>query len=70
VLGEVLVCELPGLVRRGTVLPGQKPMVGEHMSTPDDPDATQEFDPFEDEDQDNPVPPNPFPYLPPTAILP
>jgi hypothetical protein len=56
-LGVVLVRELPGVVPRRAVLPGpeQIPMTrSKDMS--EDPDATQEFDPFKDDDVDHDQP--------------
>jgi hypothetical protein len=70
-LGPVLVRDLPGVVRRGPVLPGSIQMKERDKMTAPEDDATVELDPFEDEgDPVLTVRENPFPYLPRWAILP
>jgi hypothetical protein len=70
VFRPVLVRKLPGLVRRWPVLPGQAQIrmnQEKEMTTPEDPEETQEFDPFtDDEDQDD----DPVPVPAEVAILP
>jgi hypothetical protein len=57
-LGFFLVRELPGVVPRRAVLPGPEPIrMTRSTDMSEDPDATQEFDPFkDDEDLDHEQP--------------
>ena len=78
-LGTVLVREMPGVVRRGALLPVPTVLRFQEDKMSRDLEETQEFDPFGDEDEDrdedrdqddDPVLQDPRPYLPRWAVLP